>query len=303
MRAYPANQLTSLGQLGHVLVALARVLADDPREANSEGGVFPAIFGTVAMTLIMSLLVVPFGVLAALYLREYAKAGPIVSVVRIAINNLAGVPSIVFGVFGLGFFCYVVGARDRSTLLPRHAGRNRPLDVRHRRDAVGLADAGPADAAGRDRHHRRGPGGGAQLDARRLLRLRRQQMANHPPHRAAAGPAGHHDRHDPGHGPRGRRSRAADAGRSDETRPPSCRSTASFPIVHLERSFMHLGFHIYDLGFHSQNSEAAASMVFTTTLLLIAIVAVLNMTAIWLRARLRRRYRRQPFLDRSSVFP
>jgi phosphate transport system permease protein len=86
-------------------------LFDEPREANSEGGVFPASFGTVLMTLIMAVLVVPFGVLAALYLREYAKPGPIVSAVRIAINNLAGVPSIVFGVFGLGFFCYIVGVQ------------------------------------------------------------------------------------------------------------------------------------------------------------------------------------------------
>src|SRR6202023_625875 len=61
------------------------------------------------MTLLMSLPVVPFGVLAALYLREYARSGPIISAVRIAINNLAGVPSIVFGVFGMGFFCYLVG--------------------------------------------------------------------------------------------------------------------------------------------------------------------------------------------------
>ena len=61
------------------------------------------------MTLVMSIIVVPFGVLAALYLREYAKQGVIISMVRIAVNNLAGVPSIVFGVFGLGFFCYIVG--------------------------------------------------------------------------------------------------------------------------------------------------------------------------------------------------
>src|SRR5438445_1716265 len=85
-------------------------LSDEPRAVNSEGGVLPAIWGTAAMTLLMSLVVVPFGVLAALYLREYAKAGPIVSAVRIAVNNLAGVPSIVFGVFGLGFFCYLIGA-------------------------------------------------------------------------------------------------------------------------------------------------------------------------------------------------
>ncbi len=109
VRAYPANHLGFFGKLGVYLGRWHEFLTDEPREANSEGGVFPAIFGTVAMTLIMSLLVVPFGVLAALYLREYAKPGILVTVVRIAVNNLAGVPSIVFGVFGLGFFCYVMG--------------------------------------------------------------------------------------------------------------------------------------------------------------------------------------------------
>jgi phosphate transport system permease protein len=65
----------------------------------------------------------------------------------------------------------------------------------------------------------------------------------------------------------------------------------SFPFVHPERSFMHLGFHIYDLGFQSQNSEAAKPMVFTTTLLLITIVVVLNLAAIAVRARLHRRFK------------
>ncbi len=110
VRAYPANRLSLWGKLGVYFSRWGEFLTADPRESNTEGGVFPAIWGTVAMTLIMSVLVVPFGVLAALYLREYAKAGPIVSAIRISINNLAGVPSIVFGVFGLGLFCYVIGA-------------------------------------------------------------------------------------------------------------------------------------------------------------------------------------------------
>ena len=110
VRAYPANQLSVFGKLGVYFSRWWEFLTADPRESNTEGGVFPAIWGTVAMTLIMSVLVVPFGVLAALYLREYAKAGAVVSAIRISINNLAGVPSIVFGVFGLGLFCYVIGA-------------------------------------------------------------------------------------------------------------------------------------------------------------------------------------------------
>ncbi len=129
VRAFPVNQLTLAEKSGVYFSRWHEFLTDDPRQANSEGGVLPAIWGTVAMTLIMSLLVVPFGVLAALYLREYAKGGPLVSAVRIAINNLAGVPSIVFGVFGLGFFCYVVGASIdqlffRANLLP-HTTRRR----------------------------------------------------------------------------------------------------------------------------------------------------------------------------------
>ena len=63
-----------------------------------------------------------------------------------------------------------------------------------------------------------------------------------------------------------------------------------FPYLHPERSFMHLGFHIYDLGFQSQNSEAAKPMVYTTTLLLITIITLLNIIAIWLRSRLRRKF-------------
>ena len=262
VRAYPANQLGFGGKLAVYLSRWWEFLTDDPREANSEGGVYPAIFGTVLMTLLMTLAVVPFGVLAALYLREYSRGGPIVAAVRIAINNLAGVPSIVFGVFGLGFFCYIVGGFiDRGPATPWHAapwfsilaallvvaitasvfswlslrpgaesqrlvrpsgagllahergiavsraGGNtlfprvfcRPLgggqpDLRQRRPDLGLADLGAADLAGRHRGHRRGSGGGAAVDARRLVRLRRRQVADHPPDRAAAGHAGHHDR-------------------------------------------------------------------------------------------------------------
>jgi len=93
-----------------VFLALGRVHHRRPARGEQRRRRVAAIVGTVIMTLLMSVAVVPFGVLAALYLREYAKAGPAVSAVRIAINNLAGVPSIVFGVFGLGFFCYIVGA-------------------------------------------------------------------------------------------------------------------------------------------------------------------------------------------------
>ena len=167
-------------------------LSGEPRESNTEGGIFPAIFGTVMMVILMSMLAVPFGVLAALYLREYARQGLLVRIVRIAVNNLAGVPSIVFGVFGLGFFVYFVGGLDRQAFFRRAAA---DADVRHRRDSLGVADARSPDGAGRDR------GGGGGAGARSPASMReaslatgRHEVPDHPARRAAGGRAGHPDR-------------------------------------------------------------------------------------------------------------
>ena len=117
-RAYRANELSLGGQAAVYASRLWEFLSGDPRESNTEGGIFPAIFGTVMMVVLMSMLAVPFGVLAALYLREYARQGLMVRVVRIGVNNLAGVPSIVFGVFGLGFFVYFVGGSIDQAFFP-----------------------------------------------------------------------------------------------------------------------------------------------------------------------------------------
>jgi phosphate transport system permease protein len=117
-RWYAANRLTTFGGARVYASRLWEFLWSDPRESNTEGGIFPAIFGTVMMVVIMSLVAVPFGVLAALYLREYARQGILVRLVRIAVNNLAGVPSIVFGVFGLGFFVYMLGGAIDQSFFP-----------------------------------------------------------------------------------------------------------------------------------------------------------------------------------------
>ncbi len=109
IRALRPNAMSFSEKIWLYIVKVWEVLADEPREANTEGGLFPAIIGTVMMVLITSIVVVPFGVITALYLGEYARQGVLVKIVRIAINNLAGVPSIVLGIFGLGFFVYAVG--------------------------------------------------------------------------------------------------------------------------------------------------------------------------------------------------
>ena len=238
------------------------------------------------MVLLMSIVVVPLGVLAALYLREYAKQGPLVRTVRIAVNNLAGVPSIVFGVFGLGFFVYFVGGAHRPALLPGGAAH---ADLRHRRHPVGGADARAAHGAGRDRRHRGGARRGAALDARGA----RSPWARPSSRRSCASCC---RRRRPGILTGLILAMARGAG---EVAPlmivgvvklaPELPLDGIFPFVHLERKFMHLGFHIYDVGFQSPNVEAAKPMVYATTIFLLIIVVLLNLTAIIVRNQLRER--------------
>ncbi|MBI1367186.1 MAG: phosphate ABC transporter permease PstA [Planctomycetes bacterium] len=286
VRAYPANQLSWMGKFQVNAARWWEFLTDEPREANSEGGVFPAIFGTVVMTLIMTLVVLPLGVLAALYLREYAKAGWVVSTVRIAVNNLAGVPSIVFGVFGLGFFCYSVGGTIdqwffRAALPNPTFGAggilwaSLTLALMTLPVVIVATEEALAAVPGSMRQGSYACGASKWQTIRRIVLPRAVPGVMTGAILAMARGAG-------------------------EVAPlmlvgavklaPELPIDGTFPFIHAQRSFMHLGFHIYDVGFQSQNSEAAKPMVFTTTLLLIAIIAALNLAAVWLRARLRRKF-------------
>lgn len=286
VRAYPANHLGFTDKLGIYFDRWWEFVSDEPREANSEGGVFPAIFGTVAMTLIMSLMVVPFGVMAALYLREYAKPGFFVTTVRIAVNNLAGVPSIVFGVFGLGFFCYAMGGSIDDLFFAANlpnptfgkgglmwasltlALLTLPVVIVATEEAVSAVPSSMRE-------------GSFACGASKWQTIQRIVLPRAMPGIITG-------------------MILAIARGAGEVAPlmlvgavklaPELPIDGLFPFVHPERSFMHLGFHIYDVGFQSQNSEAAKPMVFTTTLLLIAVVALLNFAAIWLRSRLRRKF-------------
>ncbi len=286
VRGYPANRLGTLEKLGIYASRWKEFLTADPREANSEGGVWPAIVGTVIMTLLMSLAVVPFGVLAALYLREYAKAGVMVSAVRIAINNMAGVPSIVFGVFGLGFFCYIIGGSIDQLLfsekLPNPtygkggvlwasltlALLTLPVVVVSTEEALAAVPRSMRE-------------GSYACGASKWQTIRRIVLPRAMPGIMTG-------------------LILAMARGAGEVAPlmlvgavklaPELPLDAVAPYLHPDRSFMHLGFHIFDLGFQSQNSEAAKPMVFTTTLLLISIIAGLNIAAVWMRTRLRRRF-------------
>jgi phosphate transport system permease protein len=290
-RMYPANQLGAWGKLKVYTGRLWEFLSADPRESNTEGGIFPAIFGTVMMVLIMSVVAVPFGVLAALYLREYAKQGLLVRIVRIAVNNLAGVPSIVFGVFGLGFFVYFVGGSIDQLLYPERlptptygtggilwasltlALLTVPVVIVAAEEALAAVPRSMREAS-------------LATGATKWQTIQRVVLP------AAA----------PGILTGLILAMARAAG---EVAPlmitgvvklaPDLPLDGHFPFFHLDRKFMHLGFHIYDVGFQSPNVEAAKPMVYTTTILLLLIVILLNLTAIVVRNRLRRKYQTSAF--------
>lgn len=287
VRAYPANQIGSFEALGIYISRWVEFIFDDPRESNFEGGVWPAIFGTVLMTLIMCIVVVPFGVLAALYLREYAKAGPIISTVRIAVNNLAGVPSIVFGVFGVGFFCYIVGASIDELFFEARLPQptfgtggllwaSMTLALLTLPVVIVATEEALAAVPNSMREGSYACGASKWQTIRRIVLPRAM----------------------PGIMTGAILAMARGAGEvaplmlvgAVKLAPKLPLDLTDFPSFGVNGSFMHLGFHVYDLGFQSQNSEAAKPMVFTTTLLLIGIIATLNLTAVWLRTRLHRKF-------------
>lgn len=296
VRAHPANQLSVWNKVGIFFSRWREFLLDDPREANTEGGVFPAIIGTVTMTLVMTLFVVPFGVLAALYLREYAKAGPVVSSVRIAINNLAGVPSIVFGVFGLGFFCYIFGGYiDEwfyAARLPAPTFRkggvlwaSATLALLTLPVVIVATEEALAAVPGSMREGSYACGASKWQTIKRIVLPRAMPGIMTGMILAMARGAGEV-------APLmlvGAVKLAPDLPLDFMNWSGTLGPIPTGPI-HLGRSFMHLGFHIYDVGFQSPDSEAARPMVFTTTLLLIAIIVLLNIAAMILRARLRKRF-------------
>jgi phosphate transport system permease protein len=295
VRAWEPNRMTTMDRIGLLFSRIREFLFDAPREANTEGGLMPAIFGTLVMTVFMSLLVTPVGVIAAIYLKEYAKDGTVLRVVRICVNNLAGVPSIVFGVFGLGFFVYVLGGTIDHLFFSDQLKYNNNTPVF---------------------------GTGGLLWCSLTLALMTLPVVIVATEEALSAV------------PRGMREASLAAGASKwqtirdillpasapgiltgvilamargagEVAPlmivgvvklaPTLPIDGLAPFLHLDRKFMHLGFHIYDLGFQSPDSDAARPMVFATTLLLIILVVCLNLGAITIRNRLRARFKGAAF--------
>lgn len=360
LRVYEPNQFGALDKIAFFIGHFWLFLSEEPREANTEGGIFPAIFGTFVMTVLMSAAVMPFGVLAAIYLREYASQGMFTQAVRVAVNNLAGVPSIVYGVFGLGFFIYGMGSWiDTGADNPMSVG-NWALGVaftvgliivtvllaqdhfwktknwmpdKVRRSAVSSFSIIAFILLGvliylspffqgffSDRMELLNEptfGTGGVLWASLTLALMTVPVVVVATEEALAAV------------PRGVREASLACGASKwqtiqrivlpasasgvltglilamargagEVAPlmlvgvikhvEELPINSTPPFFHLEQKFMHMGFHIYDLGFQSPDSEAAKPMVFATTFLLIVLVVILNLGAILIRDHLRKKY-------------
>lgn len=286
VRFYQPNSMSVVAKTGAYLVKIRELLFDDPRESNTEGGLFPAIFGTVMMVLLMSVFSLPFGVIAAIYLREYAKEGRLVQLVRIAVNNLAGVPSIVYGVFGLGFFVYGIGGSLDKLFFPERlptpvfgtggilwssltlALLTVPVVIVATEESLASIPKGIRE-------------GSLALGATKFQTLTKVLLPMATPGIMTGLVL----------------SMARAVG---EVAPlmmvgvvklaPTLPFDTQFPFFHMDRKFMHLGFHIFDVGFQSPNVEAAKPMVYVTTLLLLLIVIAASSLAIRFRNQMRRRY-------------
>ncbi len=280
------NAMSISEKVFHYLDKLVELFLGEPRESNTEGGLFPAIFGTVMLVFLMSLFSFPFGIIAGVYLREYAKQGILVRTVRIAVNNLAGVPSIVYGIFGLGFFIYGIGgAIDRvffTEQLPTPTFGSGgilwasltlglltvPVVIVATEEALGTIPQGIRE-------------GSLSLGATKFQTLVRVLLPMASPGILTG-------------------FILAMARAAGEVAPlmitgvvklaPSLPIDGQFPYIHAERKFMHLGFHIYDVGFQSPNVEAAKPMVFVTALLLVLLVLVMSSVAIFMRNRMKKRF-------------
>ena len=282
-----SNHLSLIGKVGHWFTGIGKFVSADPREANTEGGVFPAIFGTVFMVMLMAVIVTPFGVIAAVYLHEYAKKGPITKMIRIAVINLAGVPSIVYGVFGLGFFVYMLGGSLDQLFYPEALPTPTFGSPGVIWSALTLAILTlPVVIVSTEEGLSRIPSsvrqGSLALGATKAETLWRIIL----PMASPAIMTG---------------LILAVARAAGEVAPlmlvgvvklaPTLPIDMNFPFVHLERKFMHLGFHIYDVGFQSPNVEAARPLVYATSFLLVTVIVSLNLTAIAVRNHLREKYR------------
>lgn len=287
VRVTRPNDLGVFGKLGQYAERFWEFVSAEPREANTEGGIFPAIFGTLTMVIVMSIMVTPFGVLAAIYLREYARQGTFLKIIRISVYNLAGVPSIVYGVFGLGFFVYTLGGNLDELFYaeslpsptfgtPGLFWASLTLALLTLPIVIVSTEEGLSRIPSTIRQ------GSLALGATKAETLWKVVVPLATPAMMTG-------------------LILAIARAAGEVAPlmlvgvvklaPALPVDGNYPYLHLDQKIMHLGFHIYDVGFQSPNVEAARPLVYATSLTLVLLIIALNITAIKIRNNLREKYR------------
>lgn len=285
---YQPNQLSLWQKITFTFNKVWQFLSDTPKQASTAGGVFPAIFGTVLMVILMAVVVAPFGIIAAVYLHEYAPNNRLTSLIRIGISNMAAVPSVVYGVFGLGFFVYVLGGSIDQLFyaeqLPSPTfGTPGLLWASLTMGLLTLPVVIVSAEEGLQRVPRGLREGSYALGATKFETILRVVLPMASPGMITG-------------------IILAIARAAGEVAPlilvgavkfaPTLPVDNAFPFVHLERQFMHLGVFIYDGAFHSQTQTQSASLMFATCMLLLIIVFLLNISAILFRHKLRTRYER-----------
>lgn len=287
VRVTRPNEMGVFAKSGQYLERFWEFMTAEPREANTEGGIFPAIFGTLTMVIVMSIMVTPFGVLAAIYLREYAKQGTFLKIIRISVYNLAGVPSIVYGVFGLGFFVYTLGGNIDELFYteslpsptfgtPGLFWASLTLALLTLPIVIVSTEEGLSRIPSTIRQ------GSLALGATKAETLWKVVVPLATPAMMTG-------------------LILAIARAAGEVAPlmlvgvvklaPALPVDGNYPYLHLDQKIMHLGFHIYDVGFQSPNVEAARPLVYATSLTLVLLIIALNITAIKIRNNLREKYR------------
>ena len=285
IRAYQPNSMGLFGKAGHYFLKVWELLSTPPRESNTEGGVLPAIFGTVSLIFLMAICSFPLGVLAGVYLGEYALDGVLVRLVRIGVNNLAGIPSIVYGIFGVGFFINYLGAQVDQTLFAHQLSKGPvfgtggvlwaaltlglltvPVVIVATEEAIRVIPRGVRESS-------------LALGATKFQTLVRVIVPLASPGILTG-------------------FILAMARAAGEVAPLMLTGVVNsaatlpldgkFPFLHLERQFMHLGYQIYSVAFQSPDAEAARPLVYVIALLLVLIVLVLSGVAIYLRNRMRK---------------
>lgn len=285
---YQPNQLSIWQSVAYTTNKLFLFLSESPKQASTSGGVFPAIFGTLLMVIIMAVIVMPFGAIAAIYLHEYAPDNRVTAIIRISVSNMAAVPSVVYGVFGLGFFVYGLGGSIDSLIyreqLPSPTfGTPGLLWAALTMGILTLPVVIVSTEEGLSRVPENLRTGALALGATKFETIRRVVLPMASPGILTG-------------------IILAIARAAGEVAPlilvgavkfaPTLPIDGEFPFVHLERQFMHLGVFVYDGAFHNQTESQVSSLMFATCMLLLIIVFLLNISAILLRSKLRNRYKR-----------